>query len=379
MLTATSHGLLRGKASGQGQQLIFARQNLHQEDVFISGTQVYYPRHAPPVLFDYPNRDIWSVRTDGTGDHAVLNTGSDEFVRDANGSIAVYEQNTYGLPDGTNPTSFWSLRDGASHTLLPTERFTQYRFLAGDRAMFNTEHRLFSVNLNGTDARTHATVIEPLTLQAAAAVESTVVFREYNSGRGSATLKAVPVSGGNIVSLDDGQSYVAYAGHVGARVVSQRCVIDSSELPPRAGPCDVVSVNTDGSAPTVLASHSANEAVQGTVGSQVIIRRNFSGNDQLIAVPVTGGVEQLLMTMTDNEFVQLMTDDRIIVRRPSGTWTIDLNGTLKQIGTVNGESGFIAVGDAFCMNKNTAVWCMPLDGEGQAVKIADTGRVLGAL
>jgi len=64
--------------------------------------------------------------------------------------------------------------------------------------MFNTEHRLFSINLNGTDARTYATVIEPLTLEAAA-VESAVVFREYNFGQGSATLKAVPVSGGSVV------------------------------------------------------------------------------------------------------------------------------------------------------------------------------------
>jgi hypothetical protein len=51
MLTATPQGLLRGKANGQGQQLIFARPNLHRDaragDVFISGNLVYYPREAP--------------------------------------------------------------------------------------------------------------------------------------------------------------------------------------------------------------------------------------------------------------------------------------------------------------------------------------------
>jgi len=137
---------------------------------------------------------------------------------------------------------------------------------------------------------------------------------------------------------------VSYADHVGSRVVSQRCTIDRSDVPPRAGPCDVVSVNTDRSAPAILASHPANEAVQGIVGSQVMIRRNLSGNDQLITVPVTGGVERLLMTMTDNEFVQLVTDDLLVIRWPSGTWTLDLNGTLNQIGTVNGESGLSSWG-----------------------------------
>lgn len=181
------------------------------------------------------------------------------------------------------------------------------------------------------------------------------------------------------MSLDDGQFYVSYTDHVGSRVVSQRCTIDRSDVPPRAGPCDVVRVNADGSAPAILASHPANEAVQGIVSSQVIIRQNLNGNGYLIAVPVTGGVERLLMTMTDNEFVQLVTDDLLVIRRPSGTWTLDLNGTLKQIGTVNGESGFIAVGNAYSLNKGAAVWCMPLDGQGQAVRIAETGRVLGAL
>ena len=85
------------------------------------------------------------------------------------------------------------------------------------------------------------------------------------------------------------------------------------------------------------------------------------------------------MTMTDSEFIQFATSDLLIVRRPSGTWTLDLNGTLKQIGNVQPDSGFIVVGTAFWMNHGAAAWCMPLDGQGQAVKIADTGKVVGAL
>ena len=85
------------------------------------------------------------------------------------------------------------------------------------------------------------------------------------------------------------------------------------------------------------------------------------------------------MTMTDNEFVQLTTTNLIVVKRPSGTWSLNLNGTLTKLGTVVGDSGFIAAGDSVCMTKVTAVWCMPLDGAGPQVKIADDGRVVGVL
>ncbi len=98
-----------------------------------------------------------------------------------------------------------------------------------------------------------------------------------------------------------------------------------------------------------------------------------------MAVPVAGGPEKLLMSMTDNEFVDLIVGDLIIVRRPSGTWSLDLNGTLTKLGTVVGDSGFIAVGNSVCMTKVTAVWCMPLDGAGPQVKIADEGKVVGVL
>ena len=384
MLTATPQGLLRGKANGQGQQLIFSRANMHQHaffgDLFISQGIVYYPREAPSIFFDWPNQDIWSVRTDGTGDHAVLNTTAHEFVVGTQGPVAIYEQNTYTLANGLDHTDYGSIRDGAPLTVLPIhERFTQYRFMVATKAFFNNEQQIFTTNFDGSGLSTHATVRFPITLAASDAFNNTLVWREYYFGSGLGTLKAIPISGGSPASLDDGQAYVAYAGHVGSRVVSQRCEIDMSDIPPRAGACDVVSVNGDGSGTAVLASHPANEAVQGIVGNQVIIRRNLSGNDHLIAVPVAGGPERLLMTMTDSEFVQLIVGDLLIVRRPSGTWSLGMNSALTQLGTVAGDSGFIAIGNAVCLNKGTAVWCMPLDGTGQAVKISDTGKVIGEL
>ncbi|RPH79176.1 MAG: hypothetical protein EHM80_08475 [Nitrospiraceae bacterium] len=390
IITATPQELLRGKANGDNQQLIFSRPNMHQlaffGDLFLSSGLVYYPREAPSLFFDWPNQDIWTVRTDGTDDHAVVETTANEFVKDASGNIAIYEQGTYALENGLDHTEFWSVRDGVQHTLLPIhERFTNYRFMVGARAFFHNEQELFSVNVNGSGLLTHATVRFPVTLQASDSFENTLIFREYNGDNGRATLKAVPISGRSTVSLDDGQTYVAYAGHVGARVVYQRCTVQVSDPPGfsiaffQAGPCDVVSVHTNGSAPAVLASHSANEAVQGLMETHVIIRRNLNGNDQLIAVPVTGGPERLLMTMTDSEFVNLIAGELIIIGRPSGTWTLDLTGTLKQIGNVQAHSGFMVVGNSFCMNNRAAAWCMPLDGQSPAVKIADVGKVVGTL
>ena len=385
MLTATPQGLLRGKASGQGQQLIFARPNMHQHaflgDLFLANGLVYYPREAPPIILDYPNQDIWSVRADGTQDHAVLNTSADEYVLDAQGPVAIYAQSTYTLAQGLERTDYGSLRDGAPLTALPiTERFTQYRFMVGTKAFFNNEHQIFSTNVDGSGLSLHATAAGPLTLAASDVFDGTLIFRERNFDAGTSTLKTTPVSGGGTTPLDDGQSYVAYAGHVGSRVVSQRCVIEIDEDGiRRAGPCDVVSIDANGSGLAVLASHPGNEAVQGIVGSQVVIRRTLAGNDQLIAVPVGGGDERFLMTMTDSEFVQLVLGDRLLVRRPSGSWLLDLNGALTQIGTVAGDSGFIEVGNAVCLNRGTAVWCMPLDGSTPAVKIADTGKVVGVL
>ena len=381
MLVATSDGLWRGKATGNGQ-LISARPGIEQPGaVFVSEGNVYYHRLQPVQLpAGFELTDIWTVHTDGTDDHALVNTIADETARAAADQWIVYEHDTF--PNGTRVSELRSVRgDTGQQALLATERFTQYRFLSGQRAVFNTEQRLFSSSLNGTDARTHAIVNFPLTLSASGTFDNTLIYREFASGTGRATLKSITVSGGSLpVSLDDGLSYVSYVGHVGSSVVYQRCVIEiDPDDPPRAGACDVDSVNTDGSRRAVLASHSANESVQGFIGDQVIIRRNLSGNDQLIAVPVTGGTEQLLMTMTDSEFVQLIVDDLLIVRRPSGTWTLGMNGTLTKIGSVAGDFGVMAVGDSICLNKGTAVWCMPQDGQGPQVKIVDRGKVVGVL
>lgn len=191
----------------------------------------------------------------------------------------------------------------------------------------------------------------------------------------SAVLFAVPANGGTRVQFESDEFYTYPFGSIGSRLIYQRCSGDF----PNLFACDALSANLDNTGKVVLAGEPANEVVQGVTTDHVIIRRNLSGNDQLVAVPVAGGPEKLLMTMTDNEFVDLIVGDLLIVRRPSGTWSMDLNGKLTKLGTIVGDSGFVAVSDAVCVTKVTAVWCMPLDGSGPQVKIADEGKVVGVL
>ena len=67
MLVATSDGLWRGQANGQGG-VVFNRPNMQQAAVLVSGAHVVYSRDG-----DHESQDIWTVRTDGTGDRTLFN------------------------------------------------------------------------------------------------------------------------------------------------------------------------------------------------------------------------------------------------------------------------------------------------------------------
>ncbi|TKB88568.1 MAG: hypothetical protein E8D41_16385 [Nitrospira sp.] len=360
MLTATPQGILRGKANGQGQQEILQAPNLLGSNLFVDQGNIVYSRTSNAG-------DIWTVRTDGTGDHALLNSPNLEFFYNASWPWVIFED------------------DGVGTKSLNAETQAQFPIGWGGipfrvrfkdaRVIFSDDGYIYSETFTGTDRIVYVAPDQPEQNITSAIVEDRLVYRRLLFSP-SSNLFSVPILGGTTLPLDSGQSYVSFGESLGARVVYARCPFVSGL---RTGPCDVVSVNSDGSAPVVLASDPANEAVQGVTTNQVIIRRNLAGNDQLVAVPVAGGPEKLLMSMTDNEFVDLIVGDLIIVRRPSGTWSLDLNGTLTKLGTVVGDSGFIAVGNSVCVTKVTAVWCMPLDGSGPQVKIANNGKVVGVL
>ena len=371
MLVATSDGLWRGKANGQGG-VVLAKPNLQQETVLLSEGQIFYSRGRGVA-----KEDIWTVRADGTGDHVVLNTPEREVLKAASSPWLIYT-----LVDTQN-TESRSLRldTQAQFVLDDTGYPAEFLFFQNQqRVMVIEEYVISSKTPRGTDPVTSIDLTGQQ--QGAGAsiagvwiVDDLLLYRVNTSGSDffSSHLFAVPLAGGATVQLDDAQTNADTALPSGRRMVYEHCSATGVSI------CDISSVNLDGTGKVTLANLPANEALQGVTTSQAIIRRNLPNNDQLIAVPVTGGPEKLLMSMTNNEFVDLTVGDLIIVRRLSGTWSLDLNGTLTKLGTVVGDSGFIAVGDSVCVTKVTAVWCMPLDGSGPQVKIADEGKVVGVL
>jgi hypothetical protein len=276
-----------------------------------------------------------------------------------------------------NGVNHWSMRldMGAQFLLLHDSLFNITQFAGADRVVLDTEVEIYSLTLTGTDRIDYASVPTPeILLSNTLIVGDALIYKRTNVGQFQlvppSMLFAVPLAGGTAVPLDSEQFYSYAGGAIGARVVYHRCAIGNLSV------CDVVSIQNDGTNRVVLASEPANEAVQGVTTNQVIIRRNLSGRDQLIAVPVAGGPETVLMTMTDDEFVDVIVGDLIILRLPSGTWSLDLSGALKQLGTAKAD-GFTAVGDAIC--SSDTVWCMPLDGTGPQVQIAPEGKVVGVL
>lgn len=373
ILVATPTGLLRSQVDGQGQRVLTTVPAPNPQQTFVSNGNIYYSRPTQTP----GSADVWTVHTDGTGDHALLNTVDDESVRAVSRPWLIYAKFT---PSGEE---HWSLRlDTLAQFLLDVPVFgNTIQFQNANRVILGGEPQISSITTTGTDRIILASLTQQerdqeATLLGPWIVADALVYRRVTATQvlNSSNIFAVPLDGGTAVPLDSEQAYTYFAGSIGARVVYQRCTIEPSALP-----CDVASVQNDGTNRVVLAAQPANEATQGVTTNQVIIRRNLNGHDQLIAVPVTGGPEILLMTMTNDEFVDLIVGDLLILRRPSGTWSLTLNGTLTQLTTVAKEDGFRAVGSTLCLNRQQAVWCLPLDGQGSATKITDEGEIVATL
>lgn len=370
-LIATPSGLWRGLPNGEGS-IVFAQSNFIQQDLSFSGTHVFYERLKGPntgTFFD--DTDIWTVKPDGTGHRAAVNTTDPEVLLGSEGPWMVYMKMLFR--NGLIDHEFWSLHENGTQHFLVEENsgLIQLDFFS-DRVLFMTDTHLHSNSLTGGNRIVYVQdTANNLILNVAHVVGNFVVYRTDDFGNGNVSqLFTIPVAGGTATPIETDQFYSYVVATLGTRVIYHRCA--------PAPVCEVVSVEADGTGKVVLAADSANEAVQGVTTSQVIIRRNLAGNDQLVAVPVTGGPERLLTTMTDNEFVETMVGDTIIIRRPTGTWTLDLNGNLKQIGTKPGLDFFRVVGNSICSDFGE-IWCLPIDGSRAEVRIDRNGRFLGVL
>ena len=377
-LVASPAGLWRGQATGKGN-IVFARPNLQQSITIVeSDGHVVYERETGTQT------DIWTVKADGTGDHALANAPEDEAIEAIKGPWLIYLRQE---PGGSGE-AHWSARIDTG-VQLGIERPFEFgvdrvQFQNANRIIITGETLVRSITTTGTDKISYPALSDeeiarrPEIIVFSASFlqddQKLIFVRGSNVGGTTKNVFSIPLVGGTRTPLDDDQAYVSLVGLLGGRVVYHRC----SVTPASTGPCDVVSVQTDGGNKAVLAFQPANEAVQGFTSNQVIIRRNLNGPDQLIAVPVTGGPETPLMIMADNEFVDRTVGDLIILRRPTGTWTLDLNGNLTRLGSTPGLDRFAVVGDRICSDIGE-VKCMPLNGSGPEVRIATNAKIVGVL
>jgi hypothetical protein len=340
--------------------------------VFVSGSTMVYHIFNPPA--DFRARDIWQVQTDGTGARAFA-SGS---VVDVIGPWVVYQAN------GTTR----ALRlDGTGDHVITNEPAT-YHLHVGQRLVFarSTDTQLFSVLLDGTDRRVLTTL--PLDFSVPGALGSQVVFSVYDVTSDTQQIFAVPITGGAVTTLADGQDYNSVAALVGTRLVYQRCPVLTDRV---AGPCDVYSVKSDGTDTVALGTQPAYEAVQGVSGSQVIVRRVGGETDTLYSIPITGGPETFIITLgamgEEFEFVWEFVGDRIIlIRQQHGLigklWSVRSDGSeLVQIAeNVYTSNAVWATGFFVCFERPIgSLWCVPADGSGPATKVTDHGEFVVGL
>ena len=369
-LVATSEGLWRGLTNGKGG-VVFVHPNLQRADVLLGDGHVSYSRVQPiqpPGSVD--NEDIWTVNTDGTGNRALVNTPMNEFLQAVKGPWVFYFANP----------SWSSVRvdSAGQQAVLSTDVTDQLQRFVGTRAVFSNDSAITSINFDGTDKRIHVAVGVVAGLFTRAAVEqpATLLYEWFNDRRYQ--LFSVSLAeGAQEIPLDTEVTSSTYAGHSGGRVVYRRCL--SVENAPSTVQCNVLSVRLDGTQTAVLAAQSENEAVQGIIGERVVIRRNVNGNDQLVSVPITGGAESFIMLLGDTDFIEVVAGDALVLRRSTGTWRLDLNGTLTKLGPTPGGHAYQVVGTAVCYNVNAAYYCAPLDGSGPEVKITGNGKFVGVL
>lgn len=371
-LVATSEGLWRGLTNGKGG-VVFVHPNLQRADVLLGDGHVSYSRVQPiqpPGSVD--NEDIWTVNTDGTGNRALVNTPMGEFLQAVKGPWVFYYANT----------SWSSVRvDTGQQAVLSTgDVNASLDQLVGTRAVFSHDSLITSINFDGTDKRTHADVSSNdryLFIKAAIEQPATVLYEVVDNAPPQSQLFSVSLAeGAQEIPLTE-VTKSTYAGHSGGRVVYRRCL--SVENAPSTVQCNVLSVRLDGTQTAVLAAQSENEAVQGIIGERVVIRRNVNGNDQLVSVPITGGAESFIMLVGDTDFIEVVAGDALVLRRSTGTWRLDLNGTLTKLGPTPGGHAYQVVGTAVCYNVNAAYYCAPLDGSGPEVKITGNGKFVGVL
>jgi len=368
-------------------------------DIRVSDSTIVYHITAPPVpgVTDFGLNDIWKVQTNGTGNSPVVNTADAELIRDVFSPWVIYERVVYAQNTLQSSTYRSARLDGPGQGLV-TDAHALYRLHIGERAVFDRIESvgggsIFSVLLDGTDLRTLADIpsgAPPITfLTSTATIGNQVLFTQSSYPQNVQNIFSVPVTGGPVVPVTQGDDYAWIGAILGSRIVYHRCPLVPNSDPtapgPMAGPCDVYSALSDGSGTVALATRSEMESVQGVLGSQVLIRRTGSVSDTLFSIPVTGGAETFMLTLAaPNEFVSGTIGDRVVLRRPTGLWSMKADGSgLVQLTTdpTDGLDG--STGPFICFQRGPAsqfeLRCVPADGSGPSTHVATGANFVSGL
>jgi hypothetical protein len=166
-------------------------------------------------------------------------------------------------------------------------------------------------------------------------------------------------------------------------VAYQQCeLVVLPDLDQTIDQCDVFSVLENGTGRVTLTNTRDINYVQGLIGQQVIIRRSHSGpTDELFSIPVNGGFETPILSLSyQDEFVIGIVNDRIILQRMTGIWSVQVDGSeLVQLTPDVNTFSVGAVGPFACFARGEGLWCVPSDGSGSATKVTDQGMFVTGL
>ena len=403
LLYRTNTALVRSQTDGSGH-VTLAEEPAGLYPNVISGTNLVY---TTPQLPYVPNMDdTWIVKTDGTDQHRILHDPVHEsHVSDVIGPWLLYSYRT-GQSFQPPPPSLASVRlDGtASRIIMDVTgggdiwQSPNYARQIMGRAVVEFAGNYFSLLPDGTDLRQltfyppfpHLNN-EPFTALngIGGAVGTTAIYATVESpsspisAEGTPKLFAVPVLGGPVVKLGDGPEMEMLMSVIGTRVVYQRCMLMFlPNLDVTFDRCNVSSVRSNGQERVVLTATTDINYVQGTIGQQVIIRRSHSGpTDELLSIPVNGGVETPILSLSyQNEFVIGIVNDRIILQRTTGIWSIQADGSeLVQLTPDVNTFSVGAAGPFACFARGEGLWCVLADGSAEPTKVTDQGQFVAGL
>lgn len=88
-----------------------------------------------------------------------------------------------------------------------------------------------------------------------------------------------------------------------------------------------------------------------------------------------------MLTLADpmHEFVEGIVGTRVMLKRPTGLWSLTAEGSgLVQL-TTEADDYTGAAGAFACFARGPALWCVPADGSGPATQVADPGTFVTGL